>query len=469
MVRAGSSQSRRRDSRDIRDLIIDRFTLRTCAKGASCAVLHLSQRQVTIERGKLSRITHWNAEIFMRQLRCRETIGNRQGRMVLWLLAGCGLLSAAGLWLVADSGGEPFPEEVTPLDLERAMREFRFLQRREPDRTELLQLLAENALRQNRFPAALACLALIPATDSCTGAAARRLETQICLRAGLAGRLEAAAKDLLQTAQSGSAVPPADLQMVEEMLVFLLSLEDRPEERQLLLNAIAARRSLDALLTKQLHFPALLASGTAQQNQRLQEFLKQTPDDPHLVSAHVRYLLATGRAEDAETRANELLAAHPADLKALAVALECRFERQALTEFLMLLDAAPDFQLGEPWLLTQMRAEGAIRAGDRARAKRCFEHLVSADPSNPLYLQALAGVVETDTPEGAAERSRLLQRALLLAELRLTLAESHTDIGALRAIAEAARKLGMSRAVQDFERLAMEAADSRGLQRRSEQ
>jgi hypothetical protein len=91
------------------------------------------------------------------------------------------------------------------------------------------------------------------------------------------------------------------------------------------------------------------------------------------------------------------------------------------------------------------------------------------DPSNPLYLQGLAGVTATDTAEGAAERSRFLRRALLLAELRLTLAESDSDAGALRAVAETARKLGMPAAVQDFERLANIAASGGSLQGRSEQ
>ncbi|MFM7057944.1 MAG: hypothetical protein ACKO2P_13570 [Planctomycetota bacterium] len=383
------------------------------------------------------------------------------------MLAIACLLSAAAVWLLAGTKPPALPQDVTPQELERAMREFRFLQRREPDQTELLMLLAENALRQNRLPTALACLSLIPTEHSRTGAAARRLETQVCLKANLAAEMEAAATELLQTARSGSPVPPADLQLVEEMLVFLLSLQDRPEERQQLLNAMAARRPLDALLAKQLHFPALLATGTDPQNQRLQQFLKQAPEHPQLVPAHVRYLLAIGKPQDAETLADRNLAAHPTDLKALAVALECRLERQALPEFTLLLEAAPDFQPTEPWLLTQMRAEGAILAGERTQAKRCFEHLVAADPSNPFYLQGLAGTLATDNPESAAERSRLLQQALQLAELRLTLAESDSDAGALQAIARIAGKLGMNRAAQDFERLATIAADSRNRQRRN--
>ncbi|MEY2725464.1 MAG: hypothetical protein RLZZ458_1331, partial [Planctomycetota bacterium] len=52
------------------------------------------------------------------------------------------------------------------------------------------------------------------------------------------------------------------------------------------------------------------------------------------------------------------------------------------------------------------------------------------------------------------------QRALALAELRLTLAEPDTDVGALQAIAATAAQLGLSDAARDFQRLAKEVADS---------
>jgi predicted Zn-dependent protease len=397
----------------------------------------------------------------------RETVWKRCGRAVMWLLAGLVSVCAAGYWYVAGSAVVPLPADVRPAEIEQALRDFRFLYRREARQTELLYQLAENALRSNRLTLALDCLAQIRTEDPDTGVAARRLETQVCLKANRAVRLESAAIDLLRSARSGAPVRPADLQLVEEMLVYVYSLEYRFEARQRLLKEMRTRRPLDALLAKQLHFPSLIASKTVQQNQRLRQFLEQDPDAPQLAAAHARYLLSAGKPRDAVRLIDRILAAHPADPGVLAVALECRFEQQSLDEFRTLFGAAPDFDPNEPWLLTHIRAEGAIRAGDRALAQRYFEHLTTADPSNPLYLQGLAGVLATDTDEGVAERSRLLQRALLLAELRLTLAESDRDASALLAVADAARKLGLSDAVQDFERLASAAAADRTAQPRS--
>lgn len=384
----------------------------------------------------------------------------------MWLLAAFVPMCVAVYWYVATSSIGPLPTDVRPAELEQAQRDFRFLYRREPGHTELLLQLAENATRANRLPLALACLAQIRTLDPVVGVVARRLEAQVCLKANRAVRLEAAARELLQAASSGSAVRPADLQLTEEMLVYLYSLEYRFEERQQLLKEIRSRRPLDSLLAKQLHFPSLLASKTAQQNQRLRQFLEEDPDHPHLAAAHARYLLSAGKPVDAVKLIDRILAANPTDPGVLAVALECRFEQQVLDDFTALLSAAPAFDPGEPWLLTQMRAEGAVRVGDRVLARRYFEHLTIADPSNPLYLQGLAGVLLTDSEESAAMRSRLLQRALLLAELRLTLTESENAPGALLAVADAARKLGLSEAVQDFERLATDAAAGRSAQSR---
>lgn len=403
--------------------------------------------------------------MIVQRLPTRKTNWKRSGRTSLWLLAVIILMCAVGYWYVADSAAEPLPVDVRPAEIEQAHRDFRFLYRREPRHTELLLQLAENAMRANRLTLALACLAQIRTLDPGVGVVARRLETQVCLRTNQAVRLEAAARELLQAARSGISVLPADLQLIEEMLVYLYSLELRVEERQRLLKEIRFRRPLDALLAKQLHFPSLLGSKTAQQNQRLQEFLQEDPDHPHLTAAHARYLLSAGKPRDSVSLIDRILAAHPADPGVLAVALECRFEQQAIEEFTVLLGAAPAFDPSEPWLLTHMRAEGAARAGDRALAKRYFEHLTVADPTNPLYLQGLAGVLATDTEAGVAERSRLLQRALLLAELRLTLAESDRDRGALLAVAQAARKLELSEAVLDFERLASAAVAGKSGQR----
>lgn len=378
------------------------------------------------------------------------------GRLA-WFL-GLILLLSAGMWFLSGSSGELIPTEVPPQELERALRDFRQLRRREPTRQELLLTLAENLLRRNEGKTALLCVARIPTEVPNIGTQARRLEAQISLRLNLLDGVERSVRRLLTAGETGVAADPADLRLAQEMLVFVLSMEFRFEERQTLLLSIRNQRPLDVLLAKQLYFPSLLASKSQQQNRRLQEFLAKSPGNPHMMAAHTRYLTSAGRIEEARGIVDSALTQHPGHLGLLAAALECRFEQQTDKDFEVLMAAAPPFRPDEPWLLTRMRAESALATEQQALAEKYFRHLLDADPTNPQYCQSLA--LLTGLNGRQEERLALQQRALALAELRLTLAEPDTDVGALQAIAATAAQLGLSDAARDFQRLAKEVADS---------
>ena len=223
---------------------------------------------------------------------------------------------------------------------------------------------------------------------------------------------------------------------------------------------------LEPLLTKQLYFPALLAWRTAQQNQRLQQFLEQTPDDARLLAAHARYLLGAGAVDESRRLIDAAATMNPEDPGVLAAALECRFEMQDLAGFRGLLQVAPKYAVGEPWLLTQMRAEAAALGQDWAESARYFEVLLRADETNPLYCQGLARAYGELGRE--SDRVRLQQRALRLAELRLTLGEAELQTpAALRAAAATARELQLPQAAEDLEQLAQ--LGERTMQGRQEQ
>ena len=61
----------------------------------------------------------------------------------------------------------------------------------------------------------------------------------------------------------------AQVRTARELLVFLLSLQFRFEERRAVLRELRQGGLLEPLLTKQLYFPSLLAWRTPQQNERL--------------------------------------------------------------------------------------------------------------------------------------------------------------------------------------------------------
>jgi predicted Zn-dependent protease len=374
-----------------------------------------------------------------------------------WLVL---LLVVAGtlVWL-SIPGGLEIPSSVTSEDVQRAQQDFRRLEQREPDAAELLLMLAENVARRGRVAVAVECVERIPVLDERSGLRSRLLLAQYCLRLNEADRAERAVRELLLAAGRGGAGAGAgevadQVRTARELLVFLLSLQFRFEERQAVLRELRLGGLLEPLLTKQLYFPSLVAWRTPQQNERLQRFLRESPEDGRLVAAHGRYLLGSGAVEEARRLLDTAVGLSPGDVGVLSAALECRFEEQDLAGFRDLLDVCPGYAEGEPWLLTQMRGEAAALQGDWSGSARYFELLLSADDTNPLYCQGLAraygGLDQQD------QRLKLQQRALQLAELRLTLGEAELkNPGALRAASQAASGLGLKAAAYDLEQLAL--------------
>jgi len=384
----------------------------------------------------------------------------RDWRWMRWLVL---LLVVAGtlVWLSVP-GGLEIPSSVTSEDVRRAQQDFRRLEQREPDAGELLLMLAENVARRGRVAVAVECVERIPVLDERSGLRSRLLLAQYCLRLNQADRAERAVRELLLAAGKAGAGTGTgavrgevadQVRTARELLVFLLSLQFRFEERQAVLRELRLGGLLEPLLTKQLYFPSLVAWRTPQQNERLQRFLWESPEDARLLAAHGRYLLGSGAVGEARRLLDTAVGLSPGDVGVLSAALECRFEEQDLAGFRDLLDVCPGYAEGEPWLLTQMRGEAAALQGDWSGSARYFELLLAADDTNPLYCQGLAraygGLGQQD------QRLKLQQRALQLAELRLTLGEAELkNAGALRASSQAASGLGLKAAAYDLEQLA---------------
>lgn len=372
------------------------------------------------------------------------------------------ILLPAGVWWMGLQGRIEIPAGVTLDEQQRARQDFRRVQQRDPDDVELLLVLAENLARRGRTELAVECAERIPVQDRNCGLRSRLLLAQYCLRLNRAFRAERAVRELLAVAGatvgetaggSERAAAMAQVRAARELLVFLLSLQFRFEERRTVLRELRQGGLLEPLLTKQLYFPSLLAWRTPQQNERLQQFLKESPEDVRLLAAHGRYLLGAGAVEEARRLLDGAVGLSPGDVGVLSAALECRFEEQDLAGFRDLLGVCPEYSEGEPWLLTQMRAEAAALQGDWTGSAVYFELLLAADETNPLYCQGLARACGQLGQQD--RRLQLLQRALQLAELRLTLGEAELkNPGALRAASESARALGLAAAAEDLEQLA---------------
>ena len=78
-------------------------------------------------------------------------------RLLWWLVSAAVFLISVGFWWWPWAGDRGIPAAVTAEEVQRAEGDFRRAERREPERSELLLMLAENLSRRGRVEVALAC------------------------------------------------------------------------------------------------------------------------------------------------------------------------------------------------------------------------------------------------------------------------------------------------------------------------
>lgn len=232
-----------------------------------------------------------------------------------------------------------------------------------------------------------------------------------------------------------------------------MAIELRFEDRTQSLDALINAKQADIYDAKQRYFPTLLIWASNLGSTRLRQFLAEDPANPHLIIAAARYDTAEGRPELAAQSLKQLLRQHPQNLHALAALLEALFELNQLDQISQTLADAPPHSPSEPWLLTQLRADAALRNQDFTTAERLFNLVLKHDPANPACNMGLANCLAGQGK--AAERQIVQQRSLLLARIRVQLSEvTPHNPDAARRLARDAQQLGMQQAAATFLELA---------------
>ena len=383
---------------------------------------------------------------------------NRIGRQVTKrLLTLCGMTLAAGIfanaWVCWPEATPAIPESVSRSEYDQAAEDFANIFRRQPTEADVIMMLAESAVRSNRNDVAVDCFAKIPSDHRLHGSSARLREARLLLQLKKVDRAENSLREYLRLAEDSTSRKSEDVRLARELLVYILAVELRFEERKVVLQQMQEDRQFDVLYAKQFYFPALLISRSTLGSSRLRDLLKQDPTNLRLLTAQARHLVGEGKTGIAQRLLETLRRYNPADRVVIAVSLECCYELNNWSDFENILSMAPEFSDDEPWLLTQMRGEFAAHTQNWALAEKCFRQVLSADPSNPTCHMGLSKVLNI---LGRAEERTLVQnRSLILARLRVILpAADNRTPRAVRAVAEAARMLQMDDAAAVFEMLA---------------
>jgi predicted Zn-dependent protease len=375
------------------------------------------------------------------------------------LLIVVGGLTAAGLQMWRPAGN--LPPGLLMDEYTQAEQRYREMYRRKPGRTDVLSLAGELAVKDNRLANAVSCFRAIPTADPRYGLSARLQEGQVLLRLNRALDAEKSFREYL--AQAAHNPRGSDhVAIARKWLAYLLSVELRQEERKILLSEIHAEGGADVYDSKQYFFPNLLLWHTSTGRRRLTEFLAEDPENPMLRTAEGRYLTAEGRLDEALALLEELGDERPQDPACIAALLECCFERNDWEGFAQVARLMPEFEQGEPWLLTRMRGERALHERTWEEAVRQFARVLESDPANPW---SHAGLARAYAELGQTrKRDEEQRRSLVLSRIRVSLVTVKEDDGdAAVELASKCAEIGLDEAADVFRGHAARIRSSPGL------
>lgn len=376
----------------------------------------------------------------------------RNRNWLLLLLCACIFVAVGGLILFRAMSVD-MPTGVSESDYGEADAEFRRHFNRAGDKFDVLMTLAEIATKKKDFGKAISCYQRIPAEHVLYGPSSRYELAKLFAQTDQVQRAEDSFVEFLKLSESGIRLNESQVVHVRRWLSLILSVELRPEERRKVLQALVEDDQADVHDAKQYYFESLLKWQSAFGSGRIRDFLKLDPMNRHLRNAEARYLTGQGHLEEAWKRLTRLHFEDPGDLRTVAFLLECAYEMNDWSAFSTVLSEASEFREDEPWLLTQSRGQWALHQKEWPEAEKYFRHILEIDPPNATCLmgltRALAGQGKT------AESETLMQRSLLIAKLRVSLAAVSSDNPkAARDIANLSRQLGMEDAATIFDRFA---------------
>lgn len=376
--------------------------------------------------------------------------------------------AVSGLLLIAVAGlvwysqqPEPLPAGVTAEEFEAARAQFRDLYRREPDRSDALMLLGEQAAQAEEFEKAVNCFAAIPSEHPTFGMSARLQQGQ--LLAGELFRVEPARSVLLEYLQLATerSDKVENVIAARDWLRYMYSVELRFVERKRFLEESEALGIASVEDLKLLYFPHLLIWNLDTAREPLRKYLAEDPQNPQLRLAHGRYLTGEGRVEEALEVLETLHQERPDDLYAWGALLECYHEQNDWEAIERSAQSLPPFAESEHWLLTYMRALLASHQGQLELAVKYFEHVLEFDPTHPACTMRLARALDALNETDKAQRT--LNKSVILADIRVNLVNvKQQDPSSLEWVAERCYELDFPQAAAAFRRSATRGPSNSG-------
>lgn len=345
------------------------------------------------------------------------------------------------------------PAGIDEKDFDRARKQFVEQTRLQPNQSDVLNLLGEMALREDKLELAATSYQAIPIEDQQYGLSAKLRAGEILMRLNRAADSEASFRIFLQHASGQLPADHPDVALARSWISYLMAVELRFEDRHHILAEQHRAGSLSIEDAKQLYFPSLLIWNSTRGREKLKAFLEREPENLALNVAHGRYLTGAGNLDAAERHLEFWLTRCGDDLTCVAALLECYFEKNDWIKFDDLMINAPELSRDEPWLLTQMRGQHALHHQQWEQAVLCLEHYLEQDPASTT---ACMGLSRAFTQIGRSEQAQTVQkRMLILAKIRPRLSDvTESNPEALEELADNCEEIDLADAAITFRQLA---------------
>lgn len=301
-----------------------------------------------------------------------------------WPVPGLLILLLAGVaaWRFACVPTPRLPPGIERDEYDLAAETFAERYGQPPDHLDVLSWLGEACVGQKRLEEAVACFAEIPSSHPKYGRSARYLQGQAALELDRAAAAERQFRELIALEEQSPTLPRGQLVDARQRLRFILEVELRFEERQELLRGVVARGEAEPFELAACCFPTLLRWWGTDAAGWLDEFLAQTPDDPALQLALIRFRTAQGRLDEALALFDQYQPSHSQDPATLAAGLALYRQRDDTEAFNRLARSLPPPSPADTWGLRYWRGHIARERGDSETALRELLALVRDVPAH---------------------------------------------------------------------------------------